>query len=192
MPLITFNERRLDLMESSHDSGDKIDNLQTLRAAIARFGASNEQHQSIAIAGNLNWKAAFTVWPTGGGAVRNEEGKYLLIRRLGWWDLPKGKLDPGESLEECAVREVREETGVEDLSIVKPLLITYHSYEERGMRILKENHWYLMDTSYAGRLKAQAEEDITEAIWATESELRERWDGMYRAVQDVLAAALSA
>ncbi|RYY82864.1 MAG: NUDIX domain-containing protein, partial [Chitinophagaceae bacterium] len=138
------------------------------------------------------WKSIFTVWPTGGGAVRNAEGKYLLIRRLGWWDLPKGKLDPGETIAQCALREVQEETGVSGLRIIKPLLVTYHSYEERGLRILKENHWFLMETKFRGTLQAQEEEDITECIWADEVAIRERWSTMYKAVQEVLTAALNA
>ncbi|GAB4092019.1 NUDIX hydrolase [Flaviaesturariibacter terrae] len=191
MPLITFNERRLVLTEDSRAAGHALVTPRQLEAAIAAFAAGKEESQAIAIASNLDWKKLFTVWPTGGGAVRNAAGEFLLIRRLGWWDLPKGKLDPGETLQQCALREVSEETGVGDLRIVKPLTVTYHSYEEGGKRILKENHWFLMETGYTGRLKPQEAEDITECTWAAEAALRERWPGMYLAVQQVLEAALA-
>ena len=191
MSQITFNERILTLTDDSRAAGHAIVTPQKLSEAIEDFAAGNEPERTLAIASNLDWKRLFTVWPTGGGAVRNSEGRYLLIRRLGWWDLPKGKLDPGESTMTAALREVGEETGVSGLRIVRPLTITYHSYKEKGKRILKENHWYLMETDFTGRLKPQAEEDITECLWTDEAGLRERWEGMYRAVQQVLTAALA-
>src|SRR5690606_12255253 len=72
----------------------------------------------------------FTVIHAAGGLVLNEKGEALLIFRRGKWDLPKGKLDPGEDLATCALREVKEETGLESVEIVEPLLITWHTYYE--------------------------------------------------------------
>src|SRR5450755_2422165 len=77
---------------------------------------------------------------TGGGLVKNKAGEVLLIFRRGKWDLPKGKLDDGETLEECAVREVREETGLKQVKIGKEINTTYHTYVEFGKHILKESH----------------------------------------------------
>ncbi len=54
-----------------------------------------------------------------GGLVENEKGEVLLIFRRGKWDLPKGKLDPGETIEQCAVREVEEETGLKNIELKK-------------------------------------------------------------------------
>ena len=82
----------------------------------------------------------FLLVKAGGGLVRNGEGKYLFMKRRGVWDLPKGKLDPGETIETCAVREVREETGLQDVRLDGPLLVTYHTYDENGKHILKETH----------------------------------------------------
>ena len=70
----------------------------------------------------------FTIVQAAGGMVKNEKNETLLIFRRGKWDLPKGKLDKGESLEECAVREVEEETGLKNVKLVSPLIITYHTY----------------------------------------------------------------
>ena len=75
----------------------------------------------------------------GGGLVENELREVLFIFRRGKWDLPKGKLDRGETLEQCAIREVEEETGVRQLNLVRFLLITEHEYVERGKKILKGN-----------------------------------------------------
>lgn len=191
MPRITFNERQLMLTTDTQSAGPALVTPQKLAEAIDDFAQSSEPSRTLAIADNLDWKSLFTVWPTGGGLVRNRDGQYLLIRRLGWWDLPKGKLDPGESTEAAALREVGEETGVTGLRLVRPLLVTYHCYEEKGQRILKENHWYLMETDFAGRLAPQTEEDITDCTWCDESALEERRGGMYLAVQEVLDAALA-
>jgi ADP-ribose pyrophosphatase YjhB (NUDIX family) len=101
----------------------------------------------------------------GGGLVENEKGEILFMFRRGKWDLPKGKLDPGETMEACAMREVREETGVENLTITGFLIITKHNYEERGMRLIKESHWYLMKAAEGQKLVPQTEEDITDLRW---------------------------
>src|SRR4249919_1544763 len=80
----------------------------------------------------------------GGGLVKNEKKEILFMFRRGKWDLPKGKLDPGESIEECAVREVVEETGLKKVELKHFLVTTYHTYTENGKHILKESHWYNM------------------------------------------------
>ena len=70
----------------------------------------------------------FTLVLASGGLIRNEQNEILLIFRRGKWDLPKGKLDAGETLETCAVREVEEETGLRNIELQQPLTITYHTY----------------------------------------------------------------
>src|SRR5687768_2564827 len=52
----------------------------------------------------------FTPVLAAGGLVQNEKEELLMIYRKGKWDLPKGKLDKNEKLEDCALREVMEET----------------------------------------------------------------------------------
>ena len=90
-----------------------------------------------------------------GGVVTNKEGKVLFIYRNDKWDLPKGKLDKGETIEACALREVAEETGVKGLKIENFLQTTYHIFKRNGGYKLKEVHWYAMKTSYKGELKGQ-------------------------------------
>ena len=101
----------------------------------------------------------------GGGVVTNKEGKVLFIYRNDKWDLPKGKLDKGETIEECALREVEEETGVKKLKIENFLKTTYHIFKRNGVYKLKEVHWYAMKTSYNGELKGQKSEGIEKVKW---------------------------
>ena len=105
-------------------------------------------------------KEHFVLIQAAGGLVFTNTDKVLLIYRRSKWDLPKGKLDENESLEECAVREVEEETGLQDISIKQPLCITYHTYEQEGQAILMESHWYLMHSGKEQVFSPQLEEDI--------------------------------
>lgn len=106
-----------------------------------------------------------------GGAVVDEAGRLLMIKRLGLWDLPKGKVDPGEGMEEAALREVREECGLEHLRILRQLPSTWHTYERKGRQHLKRTDWFLMQGSATERLVPQAEEDIEEVCWVTAAEV---------------------
>jgi 8-oxo-dGTP pyrophosphatase MutT (NUDIX family) len=122
----------------------------------------------------------------GGGLVENEKGEILFMFRRGKWDLPKGKTDPGESLEDCALREVREETGLRNLEIIKFLLKTEHVYEERGESIIKESYWYLMKSDSHQPLIPQTEEDITELRWVAPSGFNTILQNTYPSIVDVL------
>ena len=106
-----------------------------------------------------------------GGLVQNRKGEFLFIFRRGKWDLPKGKVNEGEEIEDAAIREVQEECGIGEIEIVRPLINTIHTYELKGKKILKETHWFLMKTSWDGELIPQTEEDITEVIWADKSRI---------------------
>ena len=94
------------------------------------------------------WKK-FTVMQAAGGLVLNEKKELLFIRRRGFWDLPKGKLEAGEKLEDCAVREVEEETGLKNVLLDKPLVTTFHTYDESG------KNWYVSAGSLSRCLKSR-------------------------------------
>lgn len=116
----------------------------------------------------------FDLVEAGGGVVLNKEQKILMIFRRGKWDLPKGKLDADETPETAAVREVEEETGVGELTILRPLETTFYLYTEKGKRKLKKTHWYLMNTSSDIQPQPQIEEDIQEVRWMSKDEVREK------------------
>ncbi len=100
-----------------------------------------------------------------GGLVTNGDNDFLFIHRNGKWDLPKGKVEKKESLEEGAIREVEEETGVKNLSIESYLGHTYHIFSWKSDMRIKLTHWYVMKTDYDGELQPQAKEGIDKAVW---------------------------
>ena len=131
----------------------------------------------------------FKLVKAGGGLVKNKEGEVLLIFRRGKWDLPKGKLDDNETLIECALREVKEETGLTQIKAGKEIDITYHTYIEFGKHILKESHWYLMLWKTIETLVPQVEEDITDIRWVKKQDLKNYLNNTFSAIVAVLKKA---
>jgi ADP-ribose pyrophosphatase YjhB (NUDIX family) len=111
------------------------------------------------------FKDYFKIERAAGGLIKNDKGETLFIFRLDRWDLPKGKIEKGESKKEAAIREVKEECGLHEVTIDIKLPKTYHIFERNDQDTLKITHWYLMKTKYTGKLTPQFEEDITEAIF---------------------------
>lgn len=131
----------------------------------------------------------FKLIKAGGGLVKNKDGDVLLIFRRGKWDLPKGKLDDNETLIECAMREVKEETGLSQIIAGKEIDITYHTYIEFGKHILKESHWYLMLCKSKETLVPQTEEDITDIRWVKKQDIKNYLNNTFPAIVAVLKKA---
>ena len=106
----------------------------------------------------------FQIIEAAGGVVQNEKQETLLIFRRGSWDLPKGKLDEGESSRQGAAREVEEETGVRVLMGDK-ICTTWHTYSMNGNRILKRTKWYRMTLTDESQMAPQADEGIEKLAW---------------------------
>ncbi len=111
------------------------------------------------------FKQKVEVIRAGGGVVRNQKDDFLFIKRKGKWDLPKGKIEEGENIEECAIREVMEETGIKDLKITEFRDITYHIFKRHNKYLLKETHWFNMYSEYMGEFSPQIEEGIEKVKW---------------------------
>lgn len=128
----------------------------------------------------------FIMIKAAGGVVFNEHKQVLIIKRLGKWDLPKGKIDPHESTEHAALREVEEECGIGEIKINKLLTYSYHTYKQQGYRFIKQTTWYLMNSTWEGKLQPQVEENITEVKWVTWDELNITELDSYLSIKDVL------
>jgi 8-oxo-(d)GTP phosphatase len=131
-------------------------------------------------------KSQFKIIKAGGGLVM-KDGKYLMIYRLGKWDLPKGKLEKDETPSEGALREVEEECGIRAQLDVK-LCSTWHTYLADGRKTIKKTTWYLMDCLNDTKMVPQKEEDIDEVRWMTKAETELALGNSYASIKAVFAA----
>ena len=134
----------------------------------------------------LSFFKTHLIWHAAGGLVYNQSHQFLVIFRNGVWDLPKGKMEAGETKEETAVREVEEECGISGVQLIRPLLTTYHTYPHKKESILKPSHWYLMKYDKNEPLIPQTEEGITEVKWVDEKELLSLKEKTYPSIADVI------
>tara|TARA_Y100000817_G_scaffold314231_1_gene312414 strand:- start:9988 stop:10665 length:678 start_codon:yes stop_codon:yes gene_type:complete len=113
-------------------------------------------------------KKMFKIIKAGGGVVNNNKKEILFIYRMKKWDLPKGKLDKGETIKQCAKREVEEETKVK-VSCGKKILSTWHTYTKNKKFILKKTTWYMMESIDDSKMKPQKKEKIEKVEWMKKS-----------------------
>ena len=133
--------------------------------------------------------AEFLEVNAGGGLVSNRRGDYLLISRNGLWDLPKGHQDPGEEISVTALREVQEETGIDQLQLRDLICITDHCYKRNGIWHLKHTWWYDMLYTDPTDLTPQTEEDIAKAAWVAKSSLPPFLTNTYPSILEVFREA---
>jgi len=166
---------------------------QALLAVIADFVDKKlTQQLYIYCPGNLTevfsfYKSQYIEIKAGGGLVFNNNDEYLFIYRQNKWDLPKGKLDKGETIKACAKREIEEETGVDNLEIIKKLQDTYHIYTEKNKKIIKHCYWFLMKTDSKNKLQPQIKENITKAVWLKEDGIIEAMSNTYPSIDGLIA-----
>ena len=122
----------------------------------------------------------FPIVEAAGGLVEHNDGRFLFIYRNNKWDLPKGKIDKKEKIIDAAIREVIEETGVSDLTLDKPLTVTFHIFKANKKYKLKKTHWYLMKSSCNSTLIPQIDENITKAEWKTKEEIPKLLENAYK------------
>jgi 8-oxo-dGTP pyrophosphatase MutT (NUDIX family) len=200
---IYFNDKPLFLTDSitadiepyvHHDDAVLIDEFSPggIKSMIHEM-RQDKVHAGIYLHNNIEelkkafWKK-FMLIKAAGGLVMNEEGELLFIFRRNKWDLPKGKLDEGETLEACAVREIQEETGLQEVQLKKHLVTTWHTYDESGHHMLKETAWYLLSAPKKQALTPQTIEQITQIEWAKPDNLQKYISNTFPAIVDVLKA----
>lgn len=149
-------------------------------------------------ANDVNWtsfRKCFNEIPAAGGLVKDQNGRCLFIKRLGVWDLPKGKIEPDESPEAAAVREVEEECGIKRLNVIRQLDSTFHIYRSPFLSspnnlVLKETKWFLMEYSGTDLPVPEVEEDIEEVAWFNMDELDAIYQNTYTSLIDFLGKVL--
>jgi len=134
----------------------------------------------------------FKLIEAAGGLVRNlKTNHFLFIFRNKKWDLPKGRINKNEGVQKAAIREVEEETGVENLSITKPLNTTFHIFKRNRKHRLKKTFWYLMETDYIGELTPETKEGIEKAIWIEKKLIVSLRSEMYQNINLVISNHLN-
>jgi 8-oxo-dGTP pyrophosphatase MutT (NUDIX family) len=195
---IYFDKRKIVLTNSvelnlNNQSGlfTSYNSLQEL-SKILEFFQSVVQVENVFISGKSihsmlkDFRTMFRVIKASGGLVQNSKGEYLFIFRYGKWDLPKGKLEPDEKIEDAAIREVSEETGISNLILGEHISNTYHTYKQGASIILKETHWFNMFYNGNELLVPQQAEDISIAKWFPRNHLDEILNNTYDTIREVL------
>ncbi len=122
-----------------------------------------------------------------GGIVQRKK-KYLIIKRKGRWDIPKGRIDKGEAKEVACVREIMEECGIEGHQIVMPLIHTYHTMRYKGRMAIKKTFWYILTYDGPKETIPEKKEGITKAKWVNYDELMAIRGNTYGSINQVLDA----
>ncbi|MEC5166024.1 8-oxo-dGTP pyrophosphatase MutT (NUDIX family) [Flavobacterium sp. PL11] len=128
-------------------------------------------------------KSKISVCKAGGGLVYNKKREVLFIFRNGKWDLPKGGIEKGEEIEDTAMREVEEETGVNGLRIAHKLQKTYHVFRRNGKYKLKITHWFEMHSDFTGTPQGQLEEGIEKVAWLNPEQIKEALKNSYENIK---------
>ena len=166
----------------------------SIHTLVYMFEASESLSKIFIPTENTEWMyrrvcAEFKEVDAAGGLVSNRRGDYLLIKRGGLWDLPKGHREEGELLSVTALREVMEETGVERLELGDLICVTDHCYLRDGIWHLKHTWWYDMLYPDPVDLTPQREEDISKAAWVARSSLPPYIKNSYPSIMEVFREA---
>lgn len=185
--LLTFSDSRSDFDHPQAQPVKPEDSEELIRALLAGTAPTGDYHIPLAAGEAFAFLTRrFEPVTAAGGIVLNGAEEILWIFRRGKWDLPKGKADEGETIEETALREVREECGIRRLTIERFLGHCYHIYPiQKGRKAaFKTTHWYLMRTPDT-QLVPQAEEQITD-IRFFEKGAAEPLQNTFRSLRDFL------
>ena len=162
---IIISDKKSDLKNSLIINPELVENLDLLKLLtkkkINSIGVFSNEFELII---NI-FKKKFPEIIAAGGKVINNKSEILFIYRNKKWDLPKGKAEKNEIISETAIREVEEETGIKNLSIIKPLEKTYHIFKRDGKYYLKTTYWFEMKSDFNGKFKPQKKEGITRVEW---------------------------
>lgn len=134
----------------------------------------------------MHFNNRFKTIEASGGLVKNKNNCILFIYRNNKWDLPKGKIRNRESIEEGALREVIEETGIKDLRIENQLDTTYHIYKGKKRHNIKKTYWFLMESDFLGKFMPQVSENITIVKWIELNEIPKLLEKSYKNIKRLI------
>jgi 8-oxo-dGTP pyrophosphatase MutT (NUDIX family) len=161
-----------------------------LQFVFAHFDSLNLENNIVLTVKDLSfcvtkiW-AKYRLIEAAGGYVLRNKNFVLMIHRLGSWDMPKGKVEKGETIESAAIREVEEECGVSDLRIESDPFVTFHLYHHKGKTVIKKSYWFRMISNFKGKLKPQTEEHSELAEWVGLPIKDEILSGSYSSIREV-------
>ena len=173
----------------------KYANQGELRNFIMDFSANSQQARAYIYHHHLNElftkvKALFRCLPAAGGLVWHADtGAFLGMHRLGHFDLPKGKVEQGESFETAALREVEEECALR-VGLLHPLCTTFHTYQLGEDFILKETRWFEMEYQGSDVPQPQSEENIEQVFWVKTEEVKHYLPKTYASIREVLKSSV--
>ncbi len=198
---VFFNERKVyltsDFLKSFQENYGlfyKFNGKDELKELLLIFLAINKINNLFIYHNNLeelkrNFISCFRFIEAAGGMVFNSRGQLLFINRFDKWDLPKGKIEPGETPESAAIREVEEECGISGVKIKSRLQCTYHTYFLKNTPHLKKTYWYRMEYPGNEPPSPQTGEFISKVIWAGTRELNMARQNTYGSIIDLLDEA---
>jgi len=134
----------------------------------------------------MHFNNRFKTVEASGGLVKNKNNFILFIYRNNKWDLPKGKIRKRESIEEGALREVIEETGIKGLKIKNQIDTTYHIYKGPKRHKIKNTYWFLMESDYNGKFKPQIKENISLVRWCQTKEIPKLLENSYKNIKRLI------
>ena len=193
---VFINNKRLILANSKEiiDYGDAtvvcLKKPETVNAAIRNHLLKSNTSDFVVLSADdkkliETFESNYEVRTAAGGFVWNEKNELLMIFREAHWDLAKGHLDEGETIEECAMREVAEETGVSNLEIETTIGISRHIYEYNGRMVLKSTHWFQMKSMANEKLIPQTEEGIEKVEWVPQSKIEDYFNQSWESLREV-------
>ena len=193
-PIVYFLDKSVTFIDRT-DAADGFDFVITAEDDISRAKVIKilDTHNHIAIISDNSHESFarfaedFKFVVAAGGVVIDNNGNTLMISRRGRWDLPKGHWESGEPIEECALREVAEETGVSPSEILRPICNTYHTYNVYGTWELKCTHWFLM-RGKSEETSPQHEEGIVAAEWLSPNDVCKALQDSYPTIRKVFAS----
>jgi hypothetical protein len=192
-PLV-FARDIYSLSKTGHEEFDELDKLPGPKL-MARFLDTKVLRPQVYLfpdpeASYKKFLRQFQVIEAAGGLVRSQANRYLMIHRKGRWDLPKGKIDKGETRQQAAIREVLEETGIGPADIVAPMPPTFHMYILKNKPVVKITWWYAMQVVEEKEPVPEEKEMIDGAIWLETDQMGQKLIGSYGAIKQLVVGWL--